>query len=140
MSNDTSRPFRAKQKTIVVMCVGLYDVPCVTSVRKATTCVKQVSQKKKKRKTKGDQVIRVEHGKRALISQPSDQEKSLLHPFGYRHTSSMGGGGKKKKKAEKQTAGPCRSEHVGSAAGRGPYFPSALFGPPPIADERLFPI
>lgn len=81
MSNDTSRPFRAKQKTIVVMSVGLYDVPCVTSVRKATTCVKQVSQK---RKTKGDQVIRVEHGKRALISQPSDQEKSLLHPFGYR--------------------------------------------------------
>lgn len=47
--------------------------------------------KRKKRKTKGDQVIRVEHGKRALISQPSGQEKSLLHPFGYRHTSSMGG-------------------------------------------------
>jgi hypothetical protein len=51
-----------------------------------------VSQKKKKRKTKGDQVIRVEHGKRALISQPSDQEKSLLHPFGYRQTHKFDGG------------------------------------------------
>lgn len=86
-------------------------------------------------------MIRVEHGKRALISQPSDQEKSLHTHFGYRHThthtSSMG--------EEEEEGGETNGRTLVGANMSGLLDKALISHPlflvlPPIADKRLFPI